>query len=339
MTAGPGILIVGAGSAGRRHARNLHAHGASIACFDPRSDRLDQAAAETPVAARYQTLESALNAGKRYAGVVIASPPRFHVDQASACLSLGLPVLLEKPVSPDLASAERLHAATASAGVPLLLGYTYRWWPPLQELRRRVLDGAVGPLRHARFVMSAHLADWHPWERYQDFFMASAELGGGALLDESHFLDLMLWFFGRPSALAGRVEHLSSLEITTDDNVDLIAEYPGSFRVTIHLDLFGRPHEKSVTIVGEQGTAQCGFDPNVVRQSSDAAGAWQVSTFDCERNEMFLRADREFLDLIAGRGAPTCTTADGVDVLRLVEMARTSTRERRTVAFGEVLSA
>ena len=55
---------------------------------------------------------------------------------------------------------------------------------------------AVGGLRHARFVMSAHLADWHPWERYQDFFMASRDQGGGALLDESHFIDLMLWFFG-----------------------------------------------------------------------------------------------------------------------------------------------
>mgnify|MGYP001951126429 CR=1 FL=1 len=31
--------------------------------------------------------------------------------------------------------------------------------------------------------MSAHLADWHPYEPLADFFMSSAELGGGALLD------------------------------------------------------------------------------------------------------------------------------------------------------------
>jgi predicted dehydrogenase len=50
--------------------------------------------------------------------------------------------------------------------------------------------------------MSAHLADWHPWERYQDFFMAQAALGGGALLDESHFLDLMLWSLAVFSAVS-----------------------------------------------------------------------------------------------------------------------------------------
>ena len=71
------------------------------------------------------------------------------------------------------------------------------------------------------FTMSAHLADWHPWERYQDFFMSNAAMGGGALLDESHWLDLMLWFFGMPDRLFAKIEKLSDLEIETDDNVDM----------------------------------------------------------------------------------------------------------------------
>ena len=28
--------------------------------------------------------------------------------------------------------------------------------------------------------MAAHLADWHPWEAYQDWFMVDAAQGGGA---------------------------------------------------------------------------------------------------------------------------------------------------------------
>lgn len=318
----PHILIVGTGSVGRRHARNLHALGAKISCFDPREDRLDEAAREVPLAGRHTAWDTAL--GSKVDGVVIASPPSFHVDQSIEWLSRGVPVLLEKPVSPDLASAERLARSVADARAPLLLGYTYRWWPPLLEMKKRIDAKAAGTLRHARFVMSAHLADWHPWERYQDFFMASRELGGGALLDESHFLDLMLWFFGRPNAIGGKVEHLSSLEITTDDNVDLLAEYDGNFRVTIHLDLFGRPHEKSITVAGEDGTLQCLFDPNAVRQSSDAAGNWQSTPFTCERNEMFAAVAREFLDVMAGRMVPSCTIQDGVEVLRLVEAARRS---------------
>jgi predicted dehydrogenase len=326
------VLVVGAGSAGRRHARNLLSLGARVSCFDPRADRIEQARAEQPqLDAGFGDWDAAL--ASPFDAAVVASPPFAHVEQARALLRKGAAVLLEKPVAPDLAAAQRLAATVAEARVPLLLGYTYRWWPPLLELRRRVDAGAVGPLRHARFVMSAHLADWHPWERYQDFFMASREQGGGALLDESHFLDLAAWLFGMPESVQGRAERLSSLEITSDDNVDVLCCYGRTFRVTLHLDLYGRPHERSVTVVGEQGTLQCLFDPNRLRESGSAAGPWNETPFECERNDMFLALAREFLDVAAGRRAPSCTIDDGVRVLRLVEAVRRSTAEGRLVAI------
>lgn len=332
------ILIVGGGSAGRRHARNMASLGQSIGCFDPRQDRREQTRQEVPDAVLFETFDSALTHASRMTGAVVASPPSFHVDQTLALLDAGVPVLLEKPVSPDLASALRLQQRVRAGAPPVLLGYTYRWWPPLVELRRRVLNEDAGTLRHTRFVMSAHLADWHPWEAYQDFFMASRELGGGALLDESHFIDLMLWMFGPPSAITGAAEHLSSLEITTDDNVDIIAEYPDNFRVTIHLDLFGRPHEKSVTVAGERGTLQCLFDPNVVRASDQPAG-WMETPFTCDRNDMFLAAAREFLALAAAGDAArnmTCGIDDGVAALRCVEAVRRSTDTRAAVPLAAI---
>ena len=327
------IAVVGTGSVGRRHARNLLALGASVVCVDPRADRLAQAAQELPaLGPGFDSIEAMLQSGIRLQGGVIASPPSVHVDQTTQLIRRSIPVLLEKPVSPDLASADRLQRLAEASGVGVLLGYTYRWWPPFLALREELGRGVVGRPRHARIIMSAHLADWHPWERYQDFFMASRELGGGALLDESHFIDLMIWLFGMPQSIAARVEHLSSLEITTDDNVDLLAVYPDNFRVSLHLDLFGRPHAKSVTIVGEEGTIECHFDPHRLRSASGAAGPWKEALFDVDRNDMFVGVAREFLAMIDGGAAPSCTIADGVRVLRCVEAARESSATERTVA-------
>ena len=338
--AAPHLVVIGAGSAGRRHAQNLSRLGATVACYDPRPDRRRQAQQELPALAQvYASFEQVLDDARRFAGVVIASPPSAHVEQALACVARGVPVLLEKPIAPDLATALTLEQTLKTAPVPVLLGYTYRWWPPLLELRRRLGEGAVGPLRHARFMMSAHLADWHPWERYQEFFMAHQEQGGGALLDESHFLDLMVWLFGMPDTLWGRVEHVSSLDIDTDDNVDVVAIYPEGFRATLHLDLYGRPHEKSVTVVGERGTLRCAFAPDAVRWSSSASGDWQVQRFACERNDMFLAEAKEFLALISGSatGAPSCTVEDGIRVLQCVEAIRLSMQQERTVRVDACL--
>lgn len=338
-TAPPHVLIVGTGSAGQRHARNLVSLGATVSCFDLRPERLTQVQAELrSVASVYDSLEHAVSDADRFAGVVIASPPVFHVDQALMFLERGIPVLLEKPVAPDLRSAVKLEEALKVYPAPLLLGYTYRWWLPFIELRRRLMEQVLGPLRHARFIMSAHLADWHPWERYQDFFMARRELGGGALLDESHFIDLMLWLFGMPASLWGRAECLSQLEITSDDNVDVLALYPENFRVSIHLDLYGRPHERSVTVVGEDGTLQCLFDPHVLRFSRDAGGNWQATGFNCERNDMFVSEAREFLDLAMEQVncVPTCTIQDGVQVLRCVEAVRLSCQQEKMIRLDTV---
>jgi predicted dehydrogenase len=334
----PHILIVGSGSVGRRHARNLSALGCRISCMDPREDRREELARETPVIEAYATMDAALN-GPRMDGVVVGSPTAFHVEQSTAALKAGLPVLLEKPAAIGLAEAEALSrtvAETSNGADRLLMGYTWRWWPPLARVRELLADGAIGRLLHVQFHMSAHLADWHPWERYQVFFMASRALGGGALLDESHWIDLMLWLVGKPDWVLGECNHISGLEIETDDNVDVLAGFIDGTRVTLHLDLYGRPHEKSIRFQGEEGTLLWSDDPSRIAIGRGPAKEWQEEIFACERNDMFLAVAKEFLKMIAGAPPRTCTMEDGVEAMRVIEAIRRSSAEGRRVKLKEI---
>jgi predicted dehydrogenase len=325
------ILIVGTGSAGKRHGQNLQSLGCKVSCVDPRNDRLDEARQQIPIEKGYLSCPEAIRDISQFDAVAVTSPTSFHVEQATAALERGIPVLLEKPVSSDLDSAKWLQKAVDESGVPLLLGYTWRWWPPLVRVKQHLDQGVVGELRYVRFTMSAHLADWHPWERYQDFFMASKSLGGGALLDESHWLDLMVWFFGMPDKLFAQVEKLSNLEIETDDNVDIFLHYPNGLRVMMHLDLYGRPHEKSIQFVGEGGTLVWTAEPNRIAVGKEIEQNWKMEEFRYERNDMFMAVAKEFLHVLDGDAVKTCTIDDGVRVLSLIEAARVSSQEGRIV--------
>ena len=327
----PHVLVVGAGSVGKRHLRNFSTLGCQVSAMDPRPDRLVEATEAVPLVCSFSSFDAALAESPQESGVVICSPPKFHVDQATAALEQGLPVFLEKPVSPDADSASRLVDAVRRAKAPLLLGYTYRWWPPVQESKARLEEGVIGKVLNVRCTMSGHLADWHPWERYQAFYMASAELGGGALLDESHFLDLVLWFFGTPTEVFAKVERLSSLEIETDDNVDAWLRYPQGLRVSLHLDLYGRPHERSITMVGENGTLQWSFDPNRVRIGHSESQEWAETCYSNERNDMFVKAAEEFLGVMQEGRTPSCTIEDGYAVLRVIEAMRESSDTGKVV--------
>src|SRR5262245_16903412 len=339
LAMGPHILIVGSGSVGRRHARNLSALGCRISCMDPRQDRREELARETPVINTHPTMQAALN-GAGVDGVVIGSPTAFHVKQSTAALKAGLPVLLEKPVGVGLGEAKALSrtvAETSDGAQRLLMGYTWRWWAPLIRVRELLAQGAIGGLLHVQFHMSAHLADWHPWERYQDFFMASCALGGGALLDESHWIDLMLWLVGKPHWVVGEVSRISGLEIETDDNVDVLAGFIDGTRVTLHLDLYGRPHEKSICFQGTEGTLLWSDDPSRIAIGRGSAQNWQEETFTCERNDMFLAVAKEFLDVMSGAPPRTCTIEDGVEAMRVIEAVRHSSAEGRRVKLEEIV--
>jgi predicted dehydrogenase len=67
----------------------------------------------------------------------------------------------------------------------------------------------------------------------------------------------------------------------------------------------------------------------------DQASGWtETFEFDCERNDMFLAAAREFLELLKGGGTPRCSIEDGVNVLRVVEAIRTSCAAGKTIELG-----
>lgn len=335
-TAGAHVLVIGAGSVGRRHARNLAALGCAVRAADPRQDRLAELTAEVSALGRVTAVDvdvdAALAAATTVDAVVIASPTAMHPDQAALALAAGVPVLVEKPLAATLAAARTLAAADGAAE-RLLLGYTWRWWPALGRVRELVQDGAIGRPLGLRCVLAAHLADWHPWERYQDFFMASRELGGGALLDESHWIDLALWLLGPVADVSADVARISDLDIETDDNVELVLRHVDGARANLHLDLHGRPHERSVTVVGTGGTLRWSDAPDEV--ALGRGDTWTREPFGSERNDMFVAVARDLLALVEG-ARPRCGIDEGLRVLEVVEAARISSAEGRRIAIGEV---
>jgi len=107
------LLVLGAGSVGKRHMRNFVQLGCRVSAMDPRVDRLSEAEAEVPLSGRYSSLDEAQAAFPELDGVVVGSPTAYHVDQSIAALESGLPVYLEKPVSLPWVSRSGASATSA----------------------------------------------------------------------------------------------------------------------------------------------------------------------------------------------------------------------------------
>jgi predicted dehydrogenase len=118
--------------------------------------------------------------------VVIAVPPRFHLELTLQALGAGKHVLVEKPAFPRLEDFETARAARDRAGRVVLVGENDHYKPLAVALRKLVADRVIGDMVFAHFTTIAHrLKPGDDWRN--DESMA----GGDAFFEEGiHWLHL-----------------------------------------------------------------------------------------------------------------------------------------------------
>ena len=76
--------------------------------------------------------------------VLIASPGHAHEEQVNACLDRGIPVLCEKPLTTDIASAYGIVQKERALGKQLIqVGFMRRFDPEYAALRKLIADGSA----------------------------------------------------------------------------------------------------------------------------------------------------------------------------------------------------
>jgi UDP-N-acetylglucosamine 3-dehydrogenase len=181
------IAFLGCGFITRVHSRHLRALGADVACAYASRDqgRAEAYCREFAGACSYGDYDAAI-ADPRTDAVVVAVPPRFHLDLTLKALAAGKHVLVEKPAFLTSADYETVRHARDRAGRTVLVGENDHYKPLAVRLRRLLADGAIGGLIFAHFTTIAHrlksAGDWRNDE---------AMAGGDAFFEEGiHWLHL-----------------------------------------------------------------------------------------------------------------------------------------------------
>ncbi|MFJ1998713.1 Gfo/Idh/MocA family protein [Streptomyces asiaticus] len=185
------VGLVGAGPWARAmHARMLAAGPetrlTAVWARRPEAARLAAAPYGARVAAGFEELLDHCEA------VAFAVPPAVQAELAPLAAKRGKPLLLEKPLGPDLAAARRLADAVAEAGVVSQLVLTKRYHPAtrafLAAARARDVTGARSCYLHGAFLGGDFATGWR--------------LEQGALPDLGpHLLDLL-------DAAVGPITHI-----------------------------------------------------------------------------------------------------------------------------------
>lgn len=319
-------LVVGCGSIGRRHARNLKSLGVRQLGFCDTSPEALKYCREELSGEVFDDYNEALQKFKPDI-VLICTPPVYHVEEALAALQARAHVFVEKPLSHESGGIQALIAEARRHDRNVQIGYNMRFHPGLKTLKELIDSGKIGRVLWLSAEAGQYLPDWRPWQNYRDSYSARQELGGGIILDGSHELDYICWLMGRPTEVTCRAEHLSSLDVDVEDSAWIYLSFPERRRAELHLDFVQRAYTRTCKVVGEAGTAMWDFNLQEVRWFSTEQPGWNSIPYEFEANDMYVAEMVHFLESLGSRTGPVVDLEQGRDVIRVVESAKKSSEE------------
>jgi predicted dehydrogenase len=147
------IAFLGCGFITRVHSRNLKALEGDVVCgyASREASRSEDMCRSFNGACSYADYTSAIQDARTDA-VVIAVPPRFHLDLALQALAAGKHVLVEKPAFLTLADYETVREARDRARRIVLVGENDHYKPLAVTLRKLLAAGAIGEMVFAHFT-------------------------------------------------------------------------------------------------------------------------------------------------------------------------------------------
>jgi len=200
------FLVLGTGSIGQRHCRNLVALGHEVLAWDVDSARLRESVSGLDAKA-VGSLEQGLAA--KPAGALVCTPPSSHLRLAREALAAGADVFVEKPISHASDRVEAFLAAAGRLGRVVMVGFNLRCLESLRQVKRYLDEQRVGKVLSVRAECGSYLPDWRPGRDYRESYAVRAELGGGILLDAIHEIDYLGWLFGAAAKVFCESEHES----------------------------------------------------------------------------------------------------------------------------------
>jgi len=126
--------------------------------------------------------------------VLLATPHDAHHAMGMECLAAGKHVFMEKPLANTERECLDLIKASEEAGRVLMVGYCMRFHPLVQKVKELIESKAYGDVFQASiWTEQLTLREAGHW------MLSAAALGGGQLFSHGcHYVDLLLWFLGRP---------------------------------------------------------------------------------------------------------------------------------------------
>jgi len=214
----------------------------------------------------YPSVEAMIAAeAKRPDGVEVVSvvtPNHMHYPQSAAFLEAGIDVICDKPLTTNLADAEKLVALAASKKRLLGVTFNYTGYPMIRHAKQLVADGLIGTLR---VVQVEYPQGWlataleKSGQKQASWRTDPKQAGAGALGDiGSHAFQLAEFVTGAQVAEVAADVSAIVPDRVIDDNVNVLLRFANGARGSLWASqvAIGKLNSHRLRVYGEAGSIE-----------------------------------------------------------------------------------
>lgn len=297
-------LIIGFGSAGKRHARTL----TEISDISEIHFVTKQ---ELKKGIFYRNLEEVPL--DQYNYIIVASETSKHYEQLKFIVSnvSNKIILCEKPL---FSKRESLSLN----GNQIFVGYQLRYHHFIKKLRELTKNQKV----FSCFAYCGYyLPFWRNDRNLADTYSAFQSKGGGAMLDLSHEIDYIIHLFGDISKFHAYFSRISNLEIDSEDYMTMIGITNSGVYVTITLDYISLINLRLIIVHAEEFSAYIDLYNGELKYK-DKKNEFTESVGKLNSDELTKEMHK---DILYSRKI-ACTFNEALKVVELIDRIKESSR-------------
>lgn len=246
------VVLLGYGLAGRVfHAPLINAEPdlQLTAIVTANAERREQAAADNPGVTLLATADEAWDRADEFDLAIIATANSAHVPQATAALTHGLHVVVDKPLAATAAQAQHLVDLAASVHRQLHVFQNRRWDSEILTARAAIDEGVLGrPHR-----LESRFERWRPSPKGGWREMGAPEDIPGLLYDlGAHLVDQAIHLLGPVERVVASVRILRD-GVTGDDDTQVMLWHTGGAISILSVSAVSAFIEPRLRLLGTRG--------------------------------------------------------------------------------------
>lgn len=242
--------IIGYGSIGKVHKKNIEKLGHEFLIFDPKFRHKKK---------NFTKKISDIN--KFCSAVIISSPSNTHLKYLNFFVKNKKHIFIEKPFTHEIKKTKNIITSANKKKIVIALNYNLRVRKSIVLLKKILLK--TNKIYWSNFLMSSNVLNWRKKYSFDENYTHN-KFAGGIIFDSIHEIDLNNFLFKNLKFINSFKSNFNK-SIFKNSSFAIINLKVNNFCSTIQLDYKGDPDQRKLEILTDKGLIKVDIKKNYLK--------------------------------------------------------------------------